>query len=64
MFLNELVLICLYRIKWFQVLFAQIIIAIVSTQLNVFKYCYLTLIILFNINYLFVYCEVLTSIAI
>ena len=29
--------------------------AIVSTQLNGFKYCYLTLIILFNINHLFAY---------
>ena len=34
------------------------IIAIVYTQLNGFKYCYLTLIILFNIDHLFAYSEV------
>ena len=39
-------------------------IAIVSTQLNSFNYCSLTLIILFNINHLFAHCEVFTSIAI
>ena len=37
---------------------------IVSTQLNGFTYAYLTLIILFNINYLFAESEVITSIAI
>ena len=47
--LNELELIC---------------IAIVSTQLNCSNNCYLTLIILFNINPLFAYSEVVISIAI
>ena len=41
-FLDELELICLYTS-----------IAIVSTQLNGFSYCYLTLKILFNINHWF-----------
>ena len=40
--LNELELICLHTI-----------IVIVSTQLNGFNYCYITFIILFNINHLF-----------
>ena len=35
-------------------------IAIVSTQLNGFNYCYLTLIIQFNINHLFAHSEVVT----
>ena len=39
-------------------------ISIVSIQLNGFNYCYLTLIILFNINNLFVHSEVVTIIAI
>ena len=39
-------------------------IAIVPTQLNGFNYCYLTLIFLFNINYLLAESEVVTSIAI
>ena len=39
-------------------------IAIVSTQLNGFNYCYITLIILFNIHHLFAHSEVVTSIAI
>ena len=39
-------------------------IAIVSTQLNGFNYCYLTLIILFDINHLIADSEVVTSIAI
>ena len=38
--------------------------AIVSIQLNGCNYCYLTLIIQFNINHLFADCEVDTSIAI
>ena len=38
-------------------------IAIVSTQLNGFNYCYLTLILLLNINQLFADNEVVTSIA-
>ena len=50
-FLNELELICLHTS-----------IAIVSTQLNGLNYCYLTLLILFNINHLFVHSEVATSI--
>ena len=33
-------------------------------HLDVFKYCYVTLIILFNINHLFAYIEVVKSIAI
>ena len=51
--LNELELICLHTH-----------IAIISTCLNGFSYCYLTLIILFNINHLFADREVLTIIAI
>ena len=38
--------------------------AIFSTQLNGFNYCYLTLIILFNINHLFVHSEEIISIVI
>ena len=38
-------------------------IAIVSVQVNSFNHCFLTLIILFNINHLFGHSEVLTSIA-
>ena len=38
--------------------------AIVSTQLNGFNYCYLTQIILFNINHLFADSEEVTSIVI
>ena len=34
----------------------------VSAQLNDFTYCYLTLIILFNINHLFADIEVVTAI--
>ena len=52
-FLNELELICLHTC-----------IVIVSRQLNGFNYCYLTLIILFNINYLFAHSEMVLSIAI
>ena len=37
---------------------------IVSIQLNVFNYCYLTQIILFNINDLFAESEMIKSIAI
>ena len=44
-FLNKLQLICLHTS-----------IAIVSTQLNGFKYCYLTLIILLNIIHSFAHC--------
>ena len=52
-FLNEFELICLYTS-----------IDIVSTQLNGFNYCYLTLIILFIINHLFADSEVITNIGI
>ena len=45
-FLNVLELICIVVV---------ISIVIVSTQLNGFNHCYLTLIILFNINHLFVH---------
>ena len=50
-FLNKLEPICLHSTT-----------AMVSTQLNGFKYCYLTIIILVNINLLFVYREVIKSI--
>ena len=52
-FLNELELSCLH-----------FSITIVSTQLNDFNCCYLTVIFLFNINYLLAHSEVVTSIAI
>ena len=48
-FLNELLLSCL-RTR----------IAIVSTKLHGFNYCYLTLIILFNIDHLFALSKVVT----
>ena len=51
-FLNELQMICLYTN-----------IAIVSAQLNDFNYCYLTQMILFNINNLFADTEDVLSIA-
>ena len=51
-FLNDLESICLHTY-----------IAIVSTQLNSFKYSYLTLIILFNINYLFAHSEMVPGMA-
>ena len=51
--LNEIKLICLHTS-----------ITIVSKQLSVFNYCYLTLIILFNINNSFAHSEVVASIAI
>ena len=52
-FLNELWLICLHSS-----------IAIVSKQLNGFNYCYLTLIILFNIDHFSAHNKVVTIIAI
>ena len=52
-FLNELELFCLHT---------SIVIA--STQLKGFKYCYLSLIILFDINHLFADSEVVSSITI
>ena len=52
-FLNVLRLICLHTS-----------IAIASTQLNGFSYCYLTLIIIFKINHMFAYSEEVISIAI
>ena len=39
-------------------------IGIVSTQLDGFNYCYLTIKFLFNINHLFIHSEVVTNIAI
>ena len=51
-FLNELELICLHSR-----------IAIVSTQLNGFNYCYLRQIILFKITHLFEHIEVVAIIA-
>ena len=53
LFLTELDLICLTTSN-----------AIVSKQLNGFNDCYLTLIILFNINHLFARSEVVASSAI
>ena len=52
-FLNELELICL-----------RTSIAIASTHLNDISYWYLAMPILFDMNHLFVYSEVVTSIAI
>ena len=52
-FLNELEQICLHTSF-----------AIVSTSVNGFNYCYLTLIILFNINHLFAQSEMVTRIAV
>ena len=52
-FLNELEPICVHTI-----------IDIISTQLNGINYCYLTLIILFSVNHLFIDSKVVTSIAI
>ena len=45
-FFNEQELVYLYTVKWFQVL-----LLIVCTLLNGFRYCYLILIILFNLNH-------------
>ena len=53
LFLNYLKLICLHTS-----------IAVVSEQLNGFIYCYLKLLILFNINHLFAHSKVFTNIAI
>ena len=52
-FLDELELICLL-----------ITISIVSMHLDIFNYCYLTLMILFSINHLFADSEVVTCIVI
>ena len=46
LFLNESELICLHTVKWSQVLLPNTY-SFVWTQLNGFKYCYLTLVILF-----------------
>ena len=67
-FLNESDLICLHTVKWFQVLICNTYNPIsyysfVCTQLNGFKYWYLTLIILFHITHLFAHSEMLTSTA-
>ena len=48
MFLNETEFICLHTVKWFHVLLSDIT-SFIFPQLNGFKYCYLTLVILFNI---------------
>ena len=53
LFSNKFELICLHTS-----------IAIISPQFNGFNYCYLTPIILFNINHLFADSEVVTSISI
>ena len=53
LFLNELELIYLHAS-----------VAIVSTQLNGFNYCYLRLIILFDINHSFADSEAIESVAI
>ena len=45
-------------------MFLHTSVAIVSTQLNGFNYCYLTLIILFHIDNLFAHSEVIISIVI
>ena len=45
-FLNESELICLHTVKWYPELLFKMI------QLNVFKHCYLILMIQFNINHL------------
>ena len=47
-FLKEPELICLHTVKWLQVL-----LFVVCSQLNGFKYCYLILIVLVNISHLF-----------
>ena len=49
--------------KW-ELICLQTSFAIVSTQLNGFNLCYLTLIIQFNINHWFAGSQVVTSIAI
>ena len=56
-FLDKLELNYLHIFKWFQALLSNTNNLIeyqsfVCTQLNSFKYCYVTLIILFNINHL------------
>ena len=57
--INNLIVIC-FKSK---LICLHTSIAIVSTQLNDFNYCYLTLIILFNINHLFAHSEVVKNIA-
>ena len=59
--LNKLELICLHTVKWFQVLLSNSYNFIsyesfVCIQLNGFKYCYLTRIILSYINCFSVHC--------
>ena len=43
---------CLYTVKWFQVLLSNTD-SFICTQLNGFKYYYITLTIQFNISHLF-----------
>ena len=50
--LSHIAIYCLHSVKWFQVLFSNINSFSTWTQLNGLKYCYQTLIILFNIIYL------------
>ena len=58
LFLYMLELICLHIVKWFQVLLFNIndslpCYSFVCVKLNGFKYCYLIVVIQFNINHLF-----------
>ena len=66
MFLKvEIVLVSWWEeIEKSQFISTQLSNAVVCTQLIGFKYCYLTLIILFNINHLFAHSEVVSSVAI
>ena len=59
LFLNELDLICLHTIQYFKVLLSNTD-SFICTQLNGFKYLYLTHVILFNING-FKYSKILKS---
>ena len=52
--LNKPELICLHKVKWFQVLQSNTN-SFIFTQLNGFKYSYLIQMILFNITHLFVH---------
>ena len=56
-FIYQIYMICKHIFKWAWSHFF-------CTQLNGFKYCYLTLIILFDITHLFAHSEVVASIAI
>ena len=56
LFLHKPQLICLHRVKWFHILLFNTIIILLniiySFALNGPKYCYVILIILFNISHL------------